>query len=233
AFTDARETHPGRFELADGGTLFLDEIGLMPLSLQQKVLRALEYQTFERVGGRQSLRVDVRVTAATNADLEAEMLAGRFRRDLYDRLAFDLIRVPPLRDRREDIPALAGHFLRRFRAEVAGVRPTDLSPVALGLLQGMPFPGNVRELKNLVERAAYRAAGERIEPADLEPGLAPPAAGPAAGTLPEQVRIFERRLLEQALALHGSLVEAARALGLGYDQLRRLARKHGLSPRAR
>jgi len=233
AFTDAREAQPGRLELADGGTLFLDEIGLMPLGLQQKVLRALEYHTFERVGGRRSLRVDARVTAATNADLEAEMRAGRFRRDLYDRLAFELIRVPPLRERREDIPALAEHFLCRFRGEVAGLRPTALSPAALGLLAGMDFPGNVRELKNLVERAAYRAAGERIEPADLAPELAGPQAPATTGTLPEQVLAFERRLLEQALAAHGTLVEAARALGLSYDQLRRLARKHGLSPRAR
>jgi len=113
------------------------------------------------------------------------------------------------------------------------VRPTGLSPAALGLLQGMSFPGNVRELKNLVERAAYRAQGERIEPADLDPTAAGPGPRPAPGGLQEQVLAFERQLLERALAEHGSLVEAAQAVGLGYDQLRRLARKHGLSPRAR
>jgi DNA-binding NtrC family response regulator len=232
AFTDAREARPGRLELADSGSLFLDEVGLMPLGLQQKLLRALEYQTFERVGGGAPRRVDVRFTAATNADLEVEMEAGRFRRDLYDRLAFELVRVPPLRERREDIPELARHFLERFRAEVAGLRPVGLSPAALDQLQARLFPGNVRELKNLVERAAYRAGGELIQPADLglEPGPGP--GGGEAGALRERVEAFERRLLEDALADGQSLVEAARALGLSYDQLRRLVKKHGLRPTA-
>ena len=231
AFTDAREARPGKFELADGGTLFLDEVGNMPIGLQQKLLRVIEYQTFERVGDGRPRTVDVRLTAATNADLQRAMQGGEFRRDLYDRLAFDTIRMPPLRERREDIPALCAFFLERFREEVGGLRCCGLSPAALEALQRLELPGNVRELKNRVERAAYRCQRETIEPADLD--LEPDAAAqpaPVVGDFRERVQAFERDLLSRAIDAHGTLGEAARALGLGYDQMRRLAKKHGLRP---
>lgn len=234
AFTDAREARPGRFELADGGTLFLDEVGNMPPPVQQKILRAIEYQRFERVRGSRPVEVDVRVTAATNVDLDEEMQAGRFRRDLYDRLAFDTIRVPPLRERRGDIPALCHHFIKRFRGEVAGVVCTGISDQALEHLGKLPFPGNVRELKNQIERAAYRCQADTITPADLD--AAGPGGGPApasgTGSFHEQVADFERQLLARALGEAGdNMATAARQLGLGYDQMRRLVKKHGLRNR--
>jgi DNA-binding NtrC family response regulator len=228
AFTDARDARAGKFELADGGTLFLDEVGNMPLPIQQKILRTIEYQKFERVRGDRSIEVDVRVTAATNADMDAEMKAGRFRRDLYDRLAFETIEVPPLRHRREDIPFLVRTFIERFRKEVAGIACQDISDEALAVLAKLPFPGNVRELKNLIERAAYRCSGPVIGPNDLDVRTAANEVDASAtGSLREQVRSFERRLLERALKLAGTnMAAAARDLGLGYDQMRRLVKKH-------
>jgi DNA-binding NtrC family response regulator len=226
AFTDARRPRPGRFQQADGGTLFLDEIGNMSLITQQKVLRAIEYQTFERVGGSGPVRVDVRVCAATNADLSARVREGSFRADLYDRLAFDTIRMPPLRERREDIPDLARFFLKRFREEVAGVVCQAISEEALQALSRADFPGNVRELKNLVERAAYRCQGPVLQESDLELA-APGAPEVAAGSFAERVAAFETQLIRQALdAEEGHLGRAAKRLGLGYDQARRLVRKH-------
>jgi DNA-binding NtrC family response regulator len=228
AFTDARDGKPGKFELADGGTLFLDEVGNMQPAIQQKILRAIEYQSFERVRGSKPIKVNVRVTAATNADLDIEMKEGRFRRDLYDRLAFDTIRVPPLRQRREDIPELCRTFISRFRREVAGVNCTDISKEALELLARQSFPGNIRELKNMIERAAYRCQSETILPKDLD--LAPEGSeqqAPVDGSLQEQVRTFERKLIERALGhADGNMAAAARDLGLGYDQMRRLVKKH-------
>ncbi len=231
AFTDARDARRGKFELADGGTLFLDEVGNMPVSLQRKILRAIEYQTFERIGGGPPVQVDVRVTAATNADLQAAMAEGTFRRDLYDRLAFDTIEVPPLREHRQDIGDLCRHFLARFREEVAGLRCIEVSERAIEALAGLDLPGNVRELKNLIERAAYRCSSDAIGIDDLDLG-AVEEAGPEveAGGFAERVRRFERSLLEQALARHGNMTEAARSLELGYDQIRRLVKKHGLQP---
>ncbi len=229
AFTDARRTRAGRFAQADGGTLFLDEIGNMSLSTQQKVLRAIEYQTFERVGGGSPLRVDVRVCAATNADLQARVREGTFRADLFDRLAFDTIRLPPLRERREDIPLLARFFLQRFREEVAGVRCRSISDSALASLSRADFPGNVRELKNLVERAAYRCDEEILQDGHFD--LSPPAAREAgsAGAFAERVAAFESQLLRQALEAEGGhLGRAAKRLSLSYDQMRRLLRKHKL-----
>ncbi|MBW1807945.1 MAG: sigma-54-dependent Fis family transcriptional regulator [Deltaproteobacteria bacterium] len=230
AYTDASSSKPGKFELADGGTLFLDEIGNMPLSIQQKILRVIEYQTFERVRGNKEIHVDVRVTAATNADLDKEMKAGRFRSDLYDRLAFDTIRVPPLRERRQDIPELCRFFVERFKCEVAGVQCNHISQAALASLSSRSFPGNVRELKNLIERAAYRCQSDTIGVKDLqsathtsEPDL------PAGGTLRERVASFEKQILEQALKIAGNnMSTAAKELGLGYDQMRRLVKKHSL-----
>ena len=233
AFTDARESRPGKFTLADGGTLFLDEVGNMPMNLQKKILRVIEYQTFEAVGGGPQIQVDVRIIAATNADLDQAMRAGTFRRDLYDRLAFDTIQVPALCERREDIPGLCDHFLSRFREEVAGLRCERVSAEAIATLQRFELPGNVRELKNLIERAAYRCVNQAISPADLSLGThAPQTPGLASGSYHDQVQSFEKALLAQAISEHGNLTEAAKVLELGYDQIRRLAKKHGLSPRS-
>lgn len=168
AFTNA-PFRRGRFEQADGGTLFMDEVANMPLPFQQTVLRVLEYQRFERVGGGKTLQVDVRVVAATNADLAAERRAGRFRDDLYDRLAFETVVLPPLRDRPEDVGPLARHFLSLIRLEVPEIRPHDFDDGALDRLTTYPWPGNVRELKHYVERAAYRADAEILTPHELPP----------------------------------------------------------------
>jgi DNA-binding NtrC family response regulator len=229
AYTDARTRKPGKFELADTGTLFLDEVGNMPLTVQKKILRVIEYQSFERVRGSSAVEVDVRVTAATNANLNEEMQAGRFRRDLYDRLAFDTIVVPPLRERRQDIPALCDFFIERFKKEVAGVRCHGISGPALKVLDKHPFPGNVRELKNLIERAAYRCRGESIQAGDLQLGAADEEPMPAGGPLRDQVAGFEKRIIAEALKSAGNnMTAAARQLGLGYDQMRRLVKKHKL-----
>ncbi len=229
AYTDARSGKPGKFELADSGTLFLDEVGNMPLTVQKKILRVIEYQSFERVRGSSAVEVDVRVTAATNADLNQEMQAGRFRRDLYDRLAFDTIVVPPLRERRQDIPALCRFFIDRFKREVAGVECADISALALEVIENYPFPGNIRELKNLIERAAYRCRGESIQPGDLQLGVAAEEVPDPGGPLRERVAGFERRLIAEALkAADSNMTVAAKRLGLGYDQMRRLVKKHEL-----
>ncbi len=229
AYTDARSGKPGKFELADSGTLFLDEVGNMPLTVQKKILRVIEYQSFERVRGSRVVNVDVRVTAATNADLNQEMQAGRFRRDLYDRLTFDTIVVPPLRERHRDIPDLCRFFIDRFKREVAGVRCTGISDPALEVLKKHPFPGNVRELKNLIERAASRGQNESIQAKDLQLGDSQEKIRPAGGPLREQVADFERQLIGNALKSAGNnMATAAKQLGLGYDQMRRLVKKHQL-----
>jgi len=187
AFTGAVTTKKGKFELADGGTLFLDEIGDMTLKTQAKVLRALQEQKIEPVGGTTQIPVDVRVIAATNKRLEDEIRKGSFREDLYFRLNVIPFQVPPLRERREDVPLLARHFMTEMSAEY-GRRPKEFSPEALQALTGQPWPGNVRELRNTIERLVIMVPGERIEdrhlPAPLL-GLSPEAqaAAPAAEAL--------------------------------------------------
>jgi DNA-binding NtrC family response regulator len=177
AFTGATEARRGKFQLADGGTLFLDEIGEVPAALQPKMLRALESGEVERVGGRGPERVDVRVIAATNRDLEAQVRAGRFREDLYYRLLVVPIRVPPLRERREDIPLLAASFLEDA-CRRNHVLPKRLTPEAIALLESCSWPGNVRELRNAMERVAILAAGEEVGPDRLAfLGRGPAAAG--------------------------------------------------------
>jgi DNA-binding NtrC family response regulator len=238
AFTGATKQKEGKFELADGGTLFLDEIGNMSLEFQAKILRVLEYQRFERVAGSESIQVDVRVIAATNADLEQAMAVGAFRPDLYDRLAFEVIHLPPLRERREDIAVLAGHFLAQFRTEVAGIAVTEIAGDALGRLAQYDFPGNVRELKNVVERAVYRASGPVLTAADLEAAMPPEAAPAADGAtflddpsrpLIERVDAFEAWLCRDALErTRYRQKDAAALLGLTYDQFRQRYRKYGL-----
>ena len=162
AFTGADRDRPGYFELADGGTLFLDEVGDMPLDIQAKILRVLEDGQILPLGDTAEKKVDVRVVAATNVDLETGIEAGTFRQDLYFRLARFPIRVPPLRERRGDIPLLARHFLRLFAAEM-GLPPPPLDETALEKLSSYDFPGNVRELKNIVERAVIESNGGQVQ----------------------------------------------------------------------
>jgi two-component system nitrogen regulation response regulator NtrX len=167
SYTGATESRDGKFLQADGGTIFLDEVGDMSLRAQAKVLRALQEGEIEKVGGSDTLAVDVRVLAATNKDLAAEVAAGRFREDLFFRLNVVPITVPPLRERRKDIPLLAQHFLSRYRLE-NNLPPREFASVTLGLLTDLPWPGNVRELNNVVERLAIMAKGATIEPEDLQ-----------------------------------------------------------------
>ncbi|HWU89582.1 MAG TPA: sigma-54 dependent transcriptional regulator, partial [Kofleriaceae bacterium] len=239
AFTGATKQKEGKFELADGGTLFLDEIGNMSLEFQAKILRVLEYQRFERVAGSESIQVNVRVIAATNADLKQAIADGKFRADLYDRLAFEVISLPPLAQRLEDVPTLATHFLSRFRQEVAGITVREISAAALDRFAAYDYPGNVRELKNIVERAVYMATGEVLTAADVDAALPPEASGPAASALAfhddarlplgERVDAFEAWLCRDALErTRFKQKEAAQLLGITYDQFRQRYRKYGL-----
>ena len=222
AFTDARSDRVGRFELADGGTLFLDEIANVPASQQAKLLRVLETGEFERLGSSRTRKVDVRMISATNADIRAEVAAGRFRQDLLFRLNTIEIRLPPLRERGEDIPALALFFLarhaRRYRKDIR-----RFSAPALQAMLDHPWPGNVRELDHAVERATLMARGDAIEARDL--ALRP--AGDGALAL-EQMSLeeVERVLVQKAMARYaGNVSQAARALGLSRSALYRRLEK--------
>jgi DNA-binding NtrC family response regulator len=235
AFTGAGSTKKGLFELANGGTIYLDEIGDMPLTLQGKLLKAIETKRFRRVGGTVEIQVDVRIIAATNKDLQAEVDAQRFRNDIFYRLQVIPIRIPPLRERTEDIPSLIEFFIEKFNAEfkknVEGV-----SPEALALLRNYPWPGNVRELKNIIERVLILETSERIEIENLPPEItnyseAKPAAKlvdhfPAGGLSLEEV---EKDLISQALArANGNQSRAAELLGISRDTLRYRIQKFGL-----
>src|SRR5919197_719799 len=226
AFTGAQHRKPGRFELADEGTLFLDEIGDMPLEVQVKLLRVLQDGTFERLGGTRTLRVDVRVVAASNKDLDQEVEAGRFRTDLYYRLNVITLHLPPLRDRREDIPLLVAHFLRKYTQQ-NHKEVTAIQQQALQCLQTYDWPGNVRELENIIERAVVLAQGSTIGmtqlPAHLQEKEPEIAHGehfvlPAEATLAE----IERAAIAQALQRNaGNRQAAARALNIGVATLYR------------
>jgi psp operon transcriptional activator PspF len=230
AFTGATELRRGRFESADGGTLFLDEVGNTSLEFQKNVLRVIEYQEFERIGSTRTLKVDVRVVAATNADLAEEIAQGRFRADLYDRLRFSVIQLPPLRRRPEDIAPLVEFFALQLCREVPSIPLRPFSPSALSALEAYPWPGNVRELKFAVERALCVAQGREVQEADLPPEIQGGAPGiPARGTFDEQLGAFEAGLLRRALEQGaGSQKQAAQGLGLTYDRFRHLLRRHGL-----
>ena len=225
AYTDARQDRAGRFELADGGSLFLDEIGNLPLEQQAKLLRAIEDGEFERLGSSRTQRVDVRIIAATNADLEAEVAAGRFRQDLLYRLNIFQIRVPALRERGDDILPLARHYLARASAHYRRPLPR-LSVQAERALLGYAWPGNVRELAHVMERAALLADAQLLQVEDLrlQAATASPAM-PARMTLEEA----EALLLRKALDEHpGSLQRAADQLGITRQSLYRRMEKHGL-----
>lgn len=244
AFTGALQRRAGRFEAADGGTLFLDEIGNVPLEAQEKILRVVEYHAFERVGSAERVEVDVRILAATNANLAEMAAAGRFRPDLLDRLSFEVLVVPPLRERRGDILLLARHFAARMARELERTEIPDFSAEACSLLENHPWPGNVRELKNVVERAVYRSESAVVHEIVFDPFAAAaggsqatdsaPRAGssPEAASLPAAVRDLKRRMLKSALErARFNQRKAAAMLGLTYDQFRGLYRRfHKMEP---
>lgn len=252
AFTGAQRRRPGRFELADGGTLFLDEIATLSPAAQEKLLRVIEYGRYERLGGSETLEVDVRVIGATHGDLPAMVERGEFRADLLDRLAFDVLTVPPLRARGEDILLLATHFARTMALELGWSGFPGFSEAAQAELVANPWPGNVRELRNAVERSIcrWRQPGSPVDRLLLDPFESPwrPAApasakstiaSPAAGSIPRlpdlpcdlraEMAAIEAGWLGDALATHRYNRRAtAKALGLSYDQLRHAIKRLGL-----
>lgn len=258
AFTGATERRLGRFELADGGTLFLDEIATASMQVQEKLLRVVEYGEFQRLGGEKVISTNVRVVAATNVDLPGKAARGEFRADLLDRLAFDVVTLPPLRSRIADISLLADFFARRMAREMAEDFP-GFAPSAIAAMEAHAWPGNVRELRNFAQRITYRAISEhqtdpvQFDPSALDPFASPwrpaatvantvtaPTDAPAAPTVPplpvldisfeDQTRLFETSLIDTALSAHeGHQGKAAKALGLSYHQLRGLLKKHGYS----
>ena len=242
AFTGAARTHQGRFERADGGTLFLDELANTSGLVQEKLLRVIEYGEFERVGGKRTLRVDVRVIAATNEDLPRLAAQGRFRLDLLDRLAFDVITLPPLRERTEDILLLAEHFAINMATELGRDYFPGFTDAAKQTLRRSPWPGNLRELKNVVERAVYRQdAGELVDEIVLDPfqspyrpaaqdGAAPDAAGRGLELpvdLKQVLQDLEIDLIDKAMtAAKFNQRKAAEQLGLTYHQFRGYLKKY-------
>jgi psp operon transcriptional activator len=245
AFTGAAERRRGRFESADGGTLFLDEIGNIPVEVQEKILRVVEYGSFERVGSSESVKVDVRIIAATNTDLPALAEEGRFKKDLLDRLSFEVLFLPPLRERKEDILLLANHFAARMAHELGRKEIPRFTDEAIKAIEGYSWPGNVRELKNVVERAVYRSDKTLIEEITFNPfGLWEGEGRMLRATrdaekekrlvddlslrpLKEAVRELEVRLIKKAL-IHTKYNQqkAARQLGLSYHQFRGMYRKY-------
>ena len=223
AFTGANTTKPGKFEQADTGTVFLDEIGDVPGSIQVKLLRILQEREFERLGSNKTRHIDVRVLAATNVDLRAALEQGTFREDLYYRLNVLPINIPPLRDRKEDIPFLANHFIRKFRKDL-GSPVESISEEAMTRLIGYQWPGNVRELENVIERSMVLAGGKVLEALDVKLDLAPKARAAAVDSfLPEGQTLdqFEQSIIKEALhRAAGNKSQAARLLGLTRNALR-------------
>jgi two-component system nitrogen regulation response regulator NtrX len=240
SFTGAVAGRRGKFEAADGGTLFLDEIGDMSLKTQAKVLRVLQEQVVERVGSTTSVRVDVRVLAATNKELPTEIRGGRFREDLYFRLNVIPIFVPPLRDREEDVPLLAEHFMADLAREY-GRRLKAIDAVALARLRHYPWPGNVRELRNVIERLMIMVPGDTIGATDLAflegAGVAAPDPYTSGGdlfTLHDARDRFERDYILRALeAQQGNISRTAEVLGVERSNLYRKMRAFGIAPARR
>lgn len=252
AFTGATSTRAGRFERADGGTLFLDEVATMSTGLQEKLLRLVEYGEYERLGGQATLSVDVRIVAATHANLKEMAQQNDFREDLLDRLSFDVIHVPALSQRKEDIDELAQHFAVQMCGELGWELFPGFTPMALERLRAHPWPGNVRELKNVVERSVYRwddpkSAVDNViidafqspfgdpqpdVPANTNPPLLKKEASKASFS--EQVESLEKHLLQKSLVINANNQKrTAQDLGLSYDQLRGMIRKYNLSTRTR
>jgi psp operon transcriptional activator len=262
SFTGAAKTRHGRFEEADGGTLFLDELGTLSMPAQDRLLRATEYGEITRIGASRPINVDVRIVAATNENLPDQVDKGKFRADLLDRLSFEVITLPPLRARQDDVPLLAEHFGRRMAVELDWSNWPGFNARALGALEAYHWPGNVRELRNVVERAVYRhedperpideiqfdpfhspwapvARGEATSaihsPASANEGTEVPSATPPASTgdFRAAVAEYERQLLEDALQRNRFNQRAtAAALNLSYDQLRHALKRHKLQDSA-
>lgn len=246
AFTGAQQRRVGRFEAADEGTLFLDEIGIIPMEVQEKILRVVEYGTFERVGSTDVVEVDVRIIGATNTDLRELVEKGAFKQDLLDRISFEVLFLPPLRNRKEDILLLAQHFAAAMAMELGKDEIPQFSEGAIAALKSYSWPGNIRELKNTVERAVYRTDSSAISRIEFDPfGVSPrPDSGPGSGlpsggedapSLPDltekgfedAVRELEIHLLAKALERSRyNQKKAARLLGLTYHQFRGLYRKY-------
>lgn len=256
AFTGATRSHKGRFERADGGTLFLDELATMSTRLQEKLLRLVEYGEFERLGGQETLKVDVRIVAATNSDLPALAKRGEFREDLLDRLSFDVVHLPSLSQRKSDIHELAQHFAFGMCTELGWSLFPGFTDNAQRQLLNHSWPGNIRELKNAVERSLYRW-GDADQPVDkivLDPFKSPFEAAPNMTIAPPTqgdsefeaqaerepidfntyMNAAEKQLVQEALVRNGHNQRlTAQSMGLSYDQLRGMVRKHDLSTRKR
>ena len=235
AFTGANTSKPGRFELADKGTIFLDEIGDVPGNIQVKLLHVLQDREFERLGGTKTLKVDVRVIAATNQDLRAALEQGTFRQDLFYRLNVVPISIPPLRERKEEIPYLVDYFIERFARE-AGKPQSGITPAALKLLMDFHWPGNVRELENIIERAVALSTGTIIDTADIRLDISPTisSAASSGGTAPfppegMTLEQFEDEIIRESLRrTNGNKSQAARLLGLSRNALRYRLSKLGV-----
>jgi two-component system nitrogen regulation response regulator NtrX len=237
SFTGAAGRHLGKFEQAQHGTIFLDEIGDMPLAMQAKLLRVLEEGEVERIGGERAITVDVRVVVATHRDLEAQVRDGKFRQDLFHRVFVFPLRLPPLRERREDIPALVEHFALQV-STVNGWKPTHFTPDALAALQNHPWPGNVRELRNAVERLMLLAISNEVTAETV--ALALPASSATldsgasgSGSLADRVRTFEKQtILAELKRNHHQISNTARALGLERSHLYKKAEQVGIDLKA-
>ncbi len=247
AFTGAGERRPGRFEAADGGTLFLDEIGSIPLEAQEKILRVVEYGSFERVGSARPVEVDVRIIGATNVDLSAMAARKDFKRDLLDRLSFEVLFLPPLRYRGEDVMLLATHFANRMAFELGRANMPVFTDAVVRQLEAYPWKGNIRELKNVIERAVYRSEEDVIDSVNFDPFVSPYGSirieqedfGSEEAfsfdfekrgkklVFKKMVREFEVKLIRKSLVMTGNnQKKAAALLDLTYDQFRGLLRKY-------
>jgi DNA-binding NtrC family response regulator len=225
AFTGANETRIGRMEQADGGTLFMDEIGIMPMNFQEQILRTVEYQTFERVGSSKSIKVDVRLISATNANLEELMEEKLFRRDLYDRLTFAEIELPALRQRKDDIPALIVHFIKLLHEEMPSLQPRKFRANTIEVMMDYYWPGNIRELKNIVERLYLFGDTAFIEEHELPAIIS--GADSFGLSFDDRVDNFKRKLILKAYEdSAGNQSEAARLLQMTYSQFRHFYQKY-------
>lgn len=236
AFTGAQKTRKGRFEEAEGGTLFLDEIALIPLEVQEKILRVVEYGTFERVGSSVTHAVDVRIIGATNADLPRLCEEGKFKEDLLDRLSFEVLFLPPLRERSEDIMLLATYFASKMALECGRSEMPQFTPAVVEALMEYRWPGNVRELKNVVERSVYRSDTLLIDEVTFNPFANPYSESAPLANVSQNLDLSRYEQAREELELSylkaslkqggGNQKEAARLLGLTYDQFRGLYRKY-------
>jgi two-component system NtrC family response regulator len=227
AFTGAFNRRQGKFELADGGTVFLDEIGEMPTTLQTKLLRVIQEGEVEHIGGKETIKVDLRIVAATSRDLEQDIQSGRFRKDLYYRLNVITIHLPPMREREGDVLLLSGLFLEKYSAKhrkhIAG-----LNSAAKAALMNYDWPGNVRELEHKIERAVIMCDGKEIVPSHLELGPSSFEPNPSAGLNGTKSDI-EGKMVAQALSLNnGDITATARQLGVARQQIYRIMKRHGL-----